>query len=182
MMGDMIVDELVEASKRPRSARFKAAAMALLGIGFVVVVPALLFLLARWLEQRLPAPNWRTVESGFAMVAMILGLGLAAWTALTLVLVGKGTPAPVAPPPKLIVTGPYRFCRNPMVLGALTYYLGIGTRFGSLEIGVLMFLVMMILGSCYLKLVEEKELEERFGKEYEEYREKTPFLRPKWPR
>ena len=54
-----------------------------------------------------------------------------------------------------------------------------GTFFGSFAIGITMFVVGLILGSAYHKLVEEKELMAKFGREYEEYRSKTPFLIPK---
>jgi protein-S-isoprenylcysteine O-methyltransferase Ste14 len=78
------------------------------------------------------------------------------------------------------VSGPYKFCRNPMILGAMLYYLGMGTYFGSLRIGIVMFLLSLIVGSCYIKLIEEKELQLKFGADYEEYKKNKPFLIPKF--
>ncbi len=77
------------------------------------------------------------------------------------------------------MAGPYALCRNPLQLGVILYYLGLGTYVGSLKIGLTMFFLGLILGSSYHKFVEEKELQLRFGEEYEEYRKKTPFLIPK---
>jgi len=37
----------------------------------------------------------------------------------------------------------------------------------------------LLFSTTYIKLVEEKELEARFGEEYREYKRKTPFLIPK---
>ena len=89
---------------------------------------------------------------------------------------GRGTPAPIAPTQKLIVDGPYRKRRNPMLLGATIYCLGVGTILESITIGLIMSFLVLTLGTCYGKFIEEKELRIRFGQEYEEYKEKTPFL------
>jgi protein-S-isoprenylcysteine O-methyltransferase Ste14 len=51
---------------------------------------------------------------------------------------------------------------------------GVFTIFCALIIGVFM--------SLYVKLIEEKELEESYGEEYRKYKEKTPFLIPRKPR
>lgn len=67
---------------------------------------------------------------------------------------------------------------NPMTLGTAMLYLGIGIWIGSLSfIGLTMLFIGLLL--AYVKLIEEKELEERFGQEYVEYKRKTPFLIPK---
>jgi protein-S-isoprenylcysteine O-methyltransferase Ste14 len=148
------------------------------GAVFFVVAPAGLFLAAYALETRLI--SGRFLQMAFAVMCLAAGIFLVVWTVLTQTTVGQGTPVPVAPPRRLIVTGPYRLCRNPIQLGAIIYYLGVGTLFGSMEIGLAMFLLGLVIGGSYHKFVEEKELRLRFGEEYEEYRKKTPFLIPKW--
>ena len=115
----------------------------------------------------------------FRFAAICLGLLIVAWSTLTQAKIGRGTPVPVVPTQKLIVSGPYKLCRNPIQLGAMLYYLGIGIFFGSVKIGMVMLLLSFILGTCYHKFVEEKELLLRFGREYEEYKARTPFLLPK---
>ena len=170
---------LVEASQEPRSAGAKALALLLWGTLFFIVVPVLLFGAGYLIERRILSQWAGLLQTAFAGVCIAVGLLLAAWTVLTQVTRGKGTPVPLLPTQKLIVTGPYKLCRNPMQLGAMIYYLGIGTWFGSISIGALMFLIGLVLGSCYHKFVEEKELLLRFGQEYEQYRRKTPFLIPK---
>jgi len=47
-------------------------------------------------------------------------------------------------------------------------------------IGLIMFFLILIVGTCYSKFIEEKELRMRLGLEYEEYKEKTPFLLPRF--
>jgi len=63
----------------------------------------------------------------------------------------------LAPTQNLIITGPYKLCRNPMHLGAMIYYFGVGTWFGSLTIGIMSFLLGLVLFSIYNKFFEEKD-------------------------
>jgi len=169
---------LVEASRKERSLGFRILLLSGGVAVFIVALPAVLFLAVHALEARLVPVG--SLQKAFAVLFIALGIFLAGWTVLTQIAVGKGTPVPVAPPKKLIVTGPYRLCRNPMQLGVIIYYLGVGTLLGSMEIGLAMFLLGLAIGGAYHKFVEEKELRLRFGEEYEEYRKKTPFLIPKW--
>jgi protein-S-isoprenylcysteine O-methyltransferase Ste14 len=84
----------------------------------------------------------------------------------------------MAPTQKLVVTGPYKLCRNPIQFGAILYYLGVGTASRGLGCGLFMAVSAAIIGSLYHRFVEEKELEKRFGRDYVAYRARTPFLLP----
>ena len=53
---------------------------------------------------------------------------------------------------------------------------GFGDYLESITIGLIMSCLILIFGTCYSKFIEERELWIRFGQEYEEYKEKTPFL------
>jgi protein-S-isoprenylcysteine O-methyltransferase Ste14 len=78
---------------------------------------------------------------------------------------------------KLVVEPPYNYSRNPMALGTLLLYLGVGIALGSLgAVGLALLLAVLLL--AYIRWVEEREMEARFGAEYERYRERTPFLIP----
>jgi len=78
---------------------------------------------------------------------------------------------------KLVVKRPYTYCRNPMALGTTAFYFGITIWTGSLSaLGLSLIYPVVIL--IYIKLIEEKELEQRFGLEYLEYKRRTPFLIP----
>jgi protein-S-isoprenylcysteine O-methyltransferase Ste14 len=172
------LDALVQASMRNRPLDRKIIAIILGGFTFLIVIPFLLFLAVYALERFVPASDWRLAQIAFSLAAIGFGLFIVAWSTLTLARIGGGTPVPVVPPQRLIVSGPYKLCRNPIQLGAMLYYLGIGIFFGSVKIGMLMLLFSFILGTSYHKFVEEKELLLRFGREYEEYKARTPFLLP----
>ena len=81
------------------------------------------------------------------------------------------------PTKKLLVVGPFKYCRNPMTLGTILAYGGIAILIGSftalLAVGIF---AARLIG--YLKMIEEKELQMRVGSEYIEYKEKTPFIIP----
>jgi protein-S-isoprenylcysteine O-methyltransferase Ste14 len=81
------------------------------------------------------------------------------------------------PTKKLIIIGPFKYCRNPMTLGTIMAFSGIVVMIGSYTSLLFVVLFTMIL-IAYIKLVEEKELEFRFGKEYVDYKNDTPFIIP----
>jgi len=82
---------------------------------------------------------------------------------------------------KLVTNGPYAYSRNPMTLGALLVYLGIGVWMGS---GVVIALTVIVFSGLltFIYVHETRELTERFGNEYLEYRKRTPFLCPHFRR
>lgn len=173
------IDGLVEAAQKERSLAYKAAVGILGALAFIILVPAFFFIIAYGLDKYVLADRARLLELGIGGVSAIVGMFFMAWSVLTFITIGKGTAVPIAPPRKIVVSGPYRLCRNPMLLGAILYYLGVGVYFGSLRIGVIMFLFSLIIGSCYIKLIEEQELQIKFGADYLEYKRRTPFLVPK---
>ncbi|MFH0824748.1 MAG: isoprenylcysteine carboxylmethyltransferase family protein [Pseudomonadota bacterium] len=176
----IVVTKLLDWAGQTRSPRYKITAGVLGGIFFVGILPALLFAAGYAIEQRYLLNAWASIQKIIGAVSVVLGLLVLAWCLFAHIRIGRGTPVPLAPPQELIVTGPYRFSRNPIQFGACLYYFGLGAVFGSFAVGVIMVLVVLIIGGCYHKFIEEKELRERFGNEYEEYRKKTPFLLPKW--
>jgi len=81
---------------------------------------------------------------------------------------GLGTPAPVFPTRRLVVTGLYRYVRNPMYLAVGSCILGQGLLFGSspiLEYGV----TIGVLFHFFVLLYEEPVLRASYGSEYEAY-------------
>ena len=91
---------------------------------------------------------------------------------------GEGTLAPWDPTQRLVVCGPYRYVRNPMITGVLIVLLGEAVLFGSLWILVWAG-VFLALNAVWFPRVEEPGLRERFGAEYEEYRRNVPRWVPR---
>lgn len=76
----------------------------------------------------------------------------------------------------LVKTGIYAYTRNPLYLGSTIMFFGwfFVTLFTFLLIVTLMFMILFYFVARW----EEKELEERFGKEYQKYKEEVPLFIP----
>ncbi len=100
-----------------------------------------------------------------------LGYCLAVWCVMLCIKQGKGTPLPYLGPKKLLVTGPYQYIRNPMVLGTVLFLVGDAIFLGSM--GVLIYSLLVLVIMHLFILVEEKSLSSRFGLEYDSYCKKV---------
>ncbi len=166
--------------KRAYTARERARLMIPLALGFMVVIPLLISNAYR-LDQLLglPAIPASLVIKILAGILGLAGLALAFWTITLQWTIGKGTPAPMMPTQKLIVSGPFKFVRNPMALGTIIAYLALAVIAGSISAIILIILVAGML-LAYIRKKEEAELLLRFGQPYAEYRQRVPFLIPKF--
>jgi len=115
--------------------------------------------------------------------ALLMGSGLY-YLSITIWLfinIGRGTLAPWSPTSKLVVIGPYRHVRNPMISGVSMTLLGESIVVGSLGIFIL-FLLFFIINHIYFIYCEEPGLATRFGDEYLAYKRNVsrwiPRLRP----
>jgi protein-S-isoprenylcysteine O-methyltransferase Ste14 len=81
---------------------------------------------------------------------------------------GLGTPAPVAPPERLVVGGVYRWVRNPMYVAVVATILGQALLLGRLVL-VAWAAIFWAVTASYVRLYEEPNLRRRFGADYEEY-------------
>jgi protein-S-isoprenylcysteine O-methyltransferase Ste14 len=112
-----------------------------------------------------------------AVGVMAAGAYLAVRTATLFTRAGEGTPAPWAPPKKLVILGPYRYVRNPMIGGVILVLVGESILFNSWPL-LLWALIFWGGNLVYLPMVEEKGLIERFGKPYVDYAAQVPRWLP----
>lgn len=102
------------------------------------------------------------------VLLLLVGAVLLAETFTRFALQGKGTPAPVYPTETLVVTGSYRFVRNPMYLAVVSLILGQSLLFGSLALlayGAAIWLIVHLFVVSY----EEPTLARSFGAQYGRY-------------
>ena len=112
-----------------------------------------------------------------ALVLGACGFALAVWTSRLFRTVGEGTPAPWAPPKRLVVRGPYRHVRNPMITSVLLMLGAESLFFGSWHLAGWM-LVFFLGNAIYFPMVEERALERRFGDDYRRYKANVPRWMP----
>ena len=149
---------------------------ALLFYGFV----ALSVFASLWVDRWLSFPRFNSSWWSLALSIPLLLLGwlLGGWSVVAFFRTG-GTPVPFNPPPRLLTTGLYAYVRNPMFLGGFLFLLGLGVLLGSLSLTFIFTPVLIVLYVFYVKAVEEKEMEKKFGQEYLEYKKRVPMFIPR---
>src|SRR5436190_11632992 len=157
-------------------------AIAILGSAmFFVVAPLVLAgVIPRWVTQWEFRPAFFGVDltrllGGLLIVAGVPGL-LDSFARFALE--GRGTPAPIAPPQKLVVTGLYRYGRNPVYIAVVAVILGQALLFGDgrlLWYGALLWLSFHVV----VVVFEEPTLKETFDTEYESFRTNVPRWIPR---
>ena len=111
-------------------------------------------------------------------ICFLAGLSLFLWTLYLFAARGKGTLAPWDPPKHLVVNGPYRYVRNPMISGVLMIIVGEALFYGSASLGA-WFLTFLVINQIYFMIMEEPMLEARFGDEYRAYKAAVPRWIPR---
>jgi protein-S-isoprenylcysteine O-methyltransferase Ste14 len=117
-----------------------------------------------------------SVVLGAALLA--LGLGLFSASLFHFATQGRGTLAPWDPPRRLVIRGPYRFVRNPMISGVVFVLIAEGLMLRSMPHLAWAFLFLLI-NVIYIPFAEEPPLENRFGEDYARYKRNVPRVIPR---
>ena len=174
-------DKLLEQARHEYSPKQRFVLLLLLAPIFLFFLPYLFIRLGARLDQWLQLPPILNppfnLILGWLLILPSWLFGM--WSNYSQFNIGRGTPVPLMATQKLIIEPPYTYCRNPMALGAIGMYLGVAILFRSIGAVIL---VMLFAGSLltYIKFVEEKEMQSRFGQEYLAYKQQTPFLMPRF--
>ena len=144
----------------------------------LLLVPAVILLVGT--AAGVPIHFARPDQARFwiALLVAAAGICLSTWSTSLFTRFGRGTPAPWAPPQQLVVRGPYRYMRNPMITGVWLVLIAECLLLGSWPIAAWM-LVFLIGNAVYLPLVEERGLEKRFGSQYRQYKLQVPRWLPR---
>jgi len=157
-------------------------ACAILGsVCFLLLAPGIVagvvpWFLCRWQMQ--PPVLGITVFRFLGGALIAAGLPAVLDSFARFALQGMGTPAPVLPTRHLVVTGLYRYVRNPMYVGVLCLILGQGLLFGEvrvLEYGMAVWLAFHLFVLGY----EEPTLRRSFGEEYRTFCAHVPRWLPR---
>ena len=144
---------------------------------FLVVIPlVIVFLEQRW-AVAVPLPGF-IVPIGACILVLASALGL--WSAFVMSTRGGGTPLPSAMPHRLVIAGPYRWVRNPMAVAGILQGMAVGLILSSWLV-VAYAVAGSLLWNYAIRPHEEADLEERFGDEFHQYRDRVQCWVPRVP-
>ncbi len=120
----------------------------------------------RWLSGGDLHPRWNAISIALMTIGGLIMLRCVwefAWR-------GRGTPAPWDPPRRLVVTGLYRWVRNPMYLGMAIFLIGEAILLPDITRGLLIVLACALaVVTIFIIAYEEPTLRGLFGEDYVEY-------------
>jgi len=124
------------------------------------------WLLPGWLGFRVEAAGasrWRWL----AAVPSVLGFAVALRCVWDFGWTGRGTPAPIAPPQRLVVVGFYRYVRNPMYVGFAAGWIGLWVVFGHASpVAIAVAAAVAVAVHLFVVFYEEPTLCKKFGADY----------------
>ena len=148
---------------------------------FFIVAPAMLAGVIPWwiTHWEFQPPFLGAEATRFAGLALIVaGVPGVVDSFARFALQGLGTPAPVAPPRHLVVTGLYRYVRNPIYVAVVAVILGQAVFFADRQLLVYGASLWLFFHLAVI-VHEEPTLRESFGAEYERYRANVPRWLPR---
>jgi protein-S-isoprenylcysteine O-methyltransferase Ste14 len=124
-----------------------------------------------------PLLGWPWLRA-FGVLLLAAGLPVLLDSFARFALAGRGTPAPIMPTDQLVVSGLYRYVRNPIYLAVLAIIVGQGLLFG---ITAVLVWAGVVAAACHVFVVgyEEPTLRRRYGQDYDTY---CAAVRRWWPR
>jgi len=149
-------------------------------VTMTLVIPALIVVWAdvRLFELKTPIS---VVLAALGCLLIVGGLVMLFWTVYLFDRVGKGTLGVgdvMGQPVNLVLRGPYRHVRNPMISGVLAILLGEAALAASGWL-LLWFAAFFVMSTTVIQIWEEPHLAQRFGEEYVTYRRNVPRWIPR---
>ena len=138
-------------------------------IVFTVLVPAAAGLYVPWWIAGGPVPSPTfTLRSLAGVLLLTVGAAGYVWCQSWFAIFGRGTPAPIDPPKRLVIRGPYHVVRNPMYVSVLLMVLGWSVYLRSSPLLLYAGALWVVLHT-FVVVIEEPSLRRRFGDAYVQY-------------
>jgi protein-S-isoprenylcysteine O-methyltransferase Ste14 len=159
------------------------------GLLVIVLTPSIIYIITSLFDYvyRIEIIQNTTIRWVIIMLLLVIGLIYGIWSVIIQNTVGQGGPVEIgnieiSPKTKnLVVSGPYKYTRNPMLFGTLLMYLAFALFINSITSVVLVSAIFTFMLTVVVKM-EEKRLLKDFGNQYEEYRKKVSMFFPWFPR
>ena len=155
------------------------------GLLVIVLVPSIIYIITSLLDNvyRLEIIRNSIVQWIIIIILLITGLIYGIWSVIIQNTIGEGGPVEIgnieiSPKTKnLVVSGPYKNTRNPMLFGTFLIYLAFALIINSITSVVIVCAIFVFMLTVVVKM-EEKRLLKDFGNQYEEYRKKVSMFIP----
>ncbi|MFX1274480.1 MAG: methyltransferase family protein [Promethearchaeota archaeon] len=152
------------------------------GILVVVVLPIIGIMISVLIDNLFAFPQLISFPFNIiiAIPLLLWGFFWAIWSNIELYKVGQGSPIPREDihTIKVVSSGPYKYCRNPMIFGYIFLWVGLGLLLNSFFLTFGISLLVSLLLIIMVKVWEEKHLEKVFGDPYIQYKSEVPFVIP----
>lgn len=147
---------------------------------FTIIVPGAIAALIPYLLLSRNTPSFADIGPFqlFGLIPMAIGAAIYLRCAWDFASTGKGTPAPIDPPKRLVARGLYRFVRNPMYVGVLLALLGEAWLFRSWTL-LAYAAIVFTWEHLFVVFYEEPTLRRQFGESYSDYLARTPRWIPR---
>jgi protein-S-isoprenylcysteine O-methyltransferase Ste14 len=141
--------------------------------------PGLVLVYLPWLITRLRMPSQQPLGQTISSVLLIvIGLIPLSESVIRFVVKGRGTLMPAVPTERLVVSGLYRYVRNPMYIGVITALGGEALLFRSRHLAAYALIVFAIM-HLFVCLYEEPRLTRTYGDSYLSYKSNVPRWFPR---
>ena len=155
------------------------------GLLVIVLVPSIIYGFTSLCDSvyRIEIIQNAVIRWIIIMILLVMGLIYGIWSVIIQNTVGQGGPVEIGNieiSPKtrnLVVSGPYKCTRNPMLFGTFLIYLAFALFINSITAVVLVSAIFVFMLTVVVKM-EEKRLLKDFGKQYDEYRKKVSVFIP----
>jgi len=155
------------------------------GLLVLVLVPSIIYVITSLFDKvyRIEIIQNTIIRWIMIMLLLVIGLIYGIWSVVIQNTIGQGGPVEIgnieiSPKTKnLVVSGPYKYTRNPMLFGTLLIYLAFALFINSITSVVLVSAIFVFMLTVVVKM-EEKRLLKDFGFQYEEYRKKVSMFIP----
>lgn len=155
------------------------------GLLVFVLVPSVIYIITSLVDNVYKLEIIRNSMIQWIVIILLVALGIvyAIWSVFIQNTIGKGGPLEIGNveiSPKtenLVVSGPYKNTRNPMLFGTFALYLAFALFINSITSVIVVCAIFVFMLTVVVKM-EEKRLLKDFGNQYEEYRKKVSMFIP----
>jgi protein-S-isoprenylcysteine O-methyltransferase Ste14 len=155
------------------------------GLLVIVLVPSIIYIITSLFDNmyRIEIIQNTIIRWIIIIILLVIGLIYGIWSVIIQNTVGEGGPVEIgnieiSPKTKnLVVSGPYKYTRNPMLFGTFLLYLAFALFINSITSVVLVSAIFVFMLTVVVKMEEERLLKD-FGNQYEEYRKKVSAFIP----